>query len=375
MTRVHPAVASLAAAVAIGCASLGATSSLASSSAPPKDPPKKQSRASVIARARVWEDVDIPSMDIKTGPPGPGAFAFAETVNCTYVKKALTGKSPKFACKIDPDDEVKVKFGGDNAEVYGEVAATRLLWALGFGADRMYPVKVVCRDCPANFNGVERGGHEDLFDPATIERKMAGAAFQPDDGWSFEELDKVDEAAGGSSRAQRDALKLLAVFMQHTDTKPQQQRLLCINETKAEDKAEGGGATACEHPFMLLNDVGLTFGRANAFNANTKGGMNLARWATTPIWKDAPNCVGNLPKSMTGTLNDPVISEAGRQFLADLMVRLTDGQLHDLFEVSRAQLRLRNPADVKSGFPTVEDWVTAFKAKRDQIVSRHCETL
>src|SRR5437867_1321661 len=270
MTRFHLVLASLVAAVAIGCASLGATSSLASDKAA-RNPPKKESRAPVIARARVWEPVDIAAMDIKTGPTGHRAFAFGEPVTCTYVKKVLPGKSPKFACRIDPDDEVKVKYGGTNAEVYGEVAATRLLWALGFGADHMYSVKVICRDCPATLNGVIRGPHEYLFDPASIERKMPGAPYHPDDGWSWEELDAVDESAGGASRAQRDALKLMAVFLRHTDTKPQQQRLLCVNETKQEFKAEGGGPTACEHPFMLLNDVGLTFGRANAFNDATKG--------------------------------------------------------------------------------------------------------
>ena len=64
--------------------------------------------------------------------------------------------------------------------------------------------------------------------------------------------------AGAGSRRRRawrrtleqvDALRLLAVFMQHTDTKPRQQRLLCLP----------GGLTAdgvCERPFLLLHDRG-----------------------------------------------------------------------------------------------------------------------
>jgi hypothetical protein len=324
------------------------------------------------------------------------------------VKKQLSGKSPKFACKIEPDDEVKVKYGGGNGEVYGEVAATRLLWALGFGADRMYSVKVICHDCPTSLNGTARNDHDTIFDPATIERKMPGVPFHGDEGWSWPELDQVDEAAGGATRAQRDALKLIAVFMQHTDTKPQQQRLLCLEHsafptTSLTATATGAASTTtastttgattapaatapaapaakrseavgieCTHPFMLLNDVGLTFGRANTFNDNTKGGMNLASWSKTRVWKHSKGCVGNLPKSMTGTLNDPEISEEGRQFLADLLMRLSDAQIHDLFEVSRAQLRLRDPGDVNSGYPTLDEWVTAFKEKRDEIVNRRC---
>jgi hypothetical protein len=376
-------------------ASLGCARGVATIASTPSDPrpyaAKGSPRAQIIARARVWEPTDVSTLDIKAGPPVENGFALGQTVECTWFKKDMSGKSPKFACKMGTDDELKVKYGGGNGEVYAEVGATRLLWALGFGADRMYPVKVVCHDCPANLEGTTRSERDSVFDPATIERKLPGAAFEEDKGWSWAELDSIDEAAGGASRAQRDALKLMAVFLQHTDTKAQQQRLLCLDEPKASTSTTAGrAATApattattaprdvhaappeCKHPLMLLNDVGLTFGRANTFNDNTKGGMNLARWAKTPVWKNSKGCVGNLPKSMTGTLNDPVISEAGRKFLADLLMQLSDTQIHDLFEVSRAQLRLRDPGDVNSGYPTLDEWVAAFKEKRDQIVTRSC---
>jgi hypothetical protein len=322
---------------------------------------------------------DVATMDIKTGPAEKDAFPFLATVECDYVKKQLSGKSPKFACTIAPDDEVKVKFGGANGEVYAEVAATRLLWALGFGADRMYPVKVICRKCPPEFGGTERSDGNRLFDPATIERKMPGKDYPGAAGWSWQELETVDERAGGATRAQRDALKLLAVFIQHTDSKPEQQRLVCIKGAKTEkaeatteaaDKAEGG--TSCAHPVMLLNDVGVTFGHANAFNANSIGSMNFNEWSRTPIWKDQTKCVANLPKSMTGTLDNPTISEEGRQFLADLLGKLSDGQIHDLFEVSRVHLRLRSPRDLKSGVASIDDWVDVFKRKRDEISARRC---
>ena len=46
-------------------------------------------------------------MDLKAGPPGSGAFAPAATVSCDYRNKPMSG-SPKFACLIPPDDELKV---------------------------------------------------------------------------------------------------------------------------------------------------------------------------------------------------------------------------------------------------------------------------
>ena len=318
-------------------------------------------RSDAIRRAQVWAPTDIPSMDLRAGPAGPEAFAPGQVVECDYVDKPLNGKSPKFTCAISPTDEVKVKFGRDNGEVFAEVAATRLLWALGFGADAEYPVKIQCRGCPENFHGKPARGKPPIFvDPATIERKMHGHAIEikEDSGWDWAELDLIDEGAGGAPRAQRDALRLLAAVIQHTDSKPQQQRLLCPKPA-GDPPADG----TCAAPLMILNDVGLTFGHANAFNANMPGSVNFEEWSKTKVWADSKGCVAELKKSITGTLDHPTISEAGRKFLADLLVQLTDQQLHDLFDVARFQLR--------SGH-SVDEWVEAFKHKRDEIATRTC---
>jgi len=339
---------------------------------------KHDHRASVIARAQVWKATDIPSIDFKAGPQlDEHTPATGETIECTHVKKKMTGNTPKFACALADGHELKVKYGGDNGEVYAEVLGTRLLWALGFGADRMYSVRIVCHDCPKTLNGMTSGPDKQVFDPAAIEHKMSGAPFRPDEGWTWEELEWVSEEAGGAPRAQVDALKLLAVFMQHTDTKREQQRLICREESKhdaAEEQKELKGQMPCAQPFMYINDLGVTFGRANRGNGNKTGSTNLSEWARTSVWKDGAACVGNLPKSATGTLDDPVISEEGRRFLADLLVQLSDQQIRDLFESARVTLRVRDPHEPRSGLPTVDEWVDAFKQKRDQIVNRVCSS-
>jgi hypothetical protein len=125
---------------------------------------------------------------------------------------------------------------------------------------------------------------------------------------------------------------------------------------------------------MMINDLGITFGRANTFNQQPRGSVNLADWSAEPVWKGATGCTGNLRGSFTGTLGDPVISEAGRRFLADLLMQLSDKQLHDMFAAARVQLRPRDPADGRSGFPTIDEWVNAFKQKRAEIVDRNCGT-
>jgi hypothetical protein len=279
----------------------------------------------------------------------------------------LSGNSPKFACQTRSGDRLKVKHGTENGEVYGEVLATRLLWALGFGADRMYVVNVICRGCPESLGGIGRPDDERRFYPAVVERVMPGREWPEDGqrGWSWEELDTIPPAERRAAQAQRDALKLLAVFMQHTDSKPEQQRILCLERRPA-------SPSSCASPFLMISDVGLTFGSASRTNSNRTSGANLEGWRRTPIWNGDVGCTGNLRKSFTGTLAHPVISEAGRRFLLNLLAQLSDRQLRDLFEAASVPHRLRAPGEPSSGFATVAEWMQVFKAKRSEIAARRC---
>jgi hypothetical protein len=326
-------------------------------------------RYDVIARSQVWTRTNIPSMNVRVGPGGAGAFAPGATVPCTYVDKELHGKSPKFLCRVGASDQVMVKYGRTNGEVFGEVLATRLLWTLGFAADRMYPVHVVCKGCPRDLDAGEQAGDRTRIEYAAIERRASWPEVKFDDekeGWSWDELDWANPEFGGAPRAHRDALKLLAVLLQHGDNKAAQQRIVC------RDTGAVGTPESCRRPFLMISDLGLTFGRSNRLNANERGSVNLEAWRRTPVWKDDRGCTGNLRKSFTGTLANPVISEDGRRFLANLLMQLTDRQLRDLFSIARVTRR-ENPStrtDAEQG--TLRDWIDTFREKRAEIVERRC---
>jgi hypothetical protein len=334
-----------------------------------KELTSKDARLAFIRRAQVWAPTNVPAMDLRAGPQGPGAFQPEEAVTCDYVeRKSMPGHTPKFDCAVSKGDVVKVRYGAKNGKVQGSVLATRLLWALGFGADRLYPVRVTCRGCASDpWTTRDRVPGEQVFDPAAIERKPPGheMASENKGGWAWPELNLIDEQAGGAPKAQVDALKLLAVFLQHTDSKEEQERLLCLPNAHTKD----GG---CDAPFMMMHDVGLTFGQANLFNRTSVGSVNYEQWTKTPIWQDPAACIGHLPKSMTGTLDNPKIGEPGRQFLADLLLQLSDRQLHDLFDVARVNRRSRRP-DSSDPPATVDEWVASFKHKRDEIVNNRCK--
>lgn len=326
-------------------------------------------RLSLLRQAQLWIPTDVSSMDVRRGPAGAGSFAEGETLSCDYVPKKMTGRSPKFTCRLGSADEIKVKYGRGNGEVYGEVAATRLLWALGFGADWMYPVQVMCRGCPAALGGRPLGSvGERYFEVAAVERKMPGHELRSidGDGWAWSELDLIDESVGGAPKSQVDALKLLAALLQHTDSKPEQQRLICLEPITHRTEE------VCRVPFLMVSDLGLTFGRANRFNSDAIGSVNFEGWSKTAVWRDRNACVANIQKSATGTLENPVITEAGREFLASLLTQLTDRQLRDLFEVARFDLRLRAPDQERSKPAAIDAWVDAFKRKRDEVSQAHC---
>ncbi len=314
-------------------------------------------RAAAITRASVWSATRVEAMDLRAGPQGKGAFAPNADVRCNYVKLKVSGASPKFSCELTSGDVVKVKYGADNSEVYGVVAASRLLWALGFGADRWYPVRVTCHGCPADpAKGGKTAPADTTFAIAAIERKLPGKTLEThqDEGWDWHELALVNPKTGGAPLAQRDALELLAAMIQHTDSKPAQQKIICPPDDPGHP---------CAQPFMYIHDLGLTFGRATLANNGGISGANLAEWTKTDVWKDAKRCVAKIPQSFSGSLEDPTISEAGRKFLADLLSRLSDRQLRDLFEVARFPER--------SG-TSVDEWIAAFRAKRDAITRATC---
>jgi hypothetical protein len=367
----------LGTALGVGLLGLSLSSACAHTHAKAHSGPRKldrltpQLRAEYIRHAIVWQPTKIASMDLLNGPQGEGSFEPDQPVTCNYVtpEKKLSGDTPKFLCDLGGGDVVKVKY--NSAEVYAEVAASRLLWAIGFGTERDYPVQVTCRNCPIEpwFWSSEPRVAVSKFPLATIQRKLHGKeiALPNLEGWAWPELDRVDETAGGAPRAQRDALTLLAVFLQHSDSKARNQGFICLANGVVKDHE---GHEDCKKPLMYIHDVGLTFGKATYLN-NTR--VDLKAWQSQPLWKDPRQCVANQKKSITGTLVDPRISETGRKFLADLLVQLSDVQLRDMFtaaRIERQEQKIHTPEGERR--VTVDDWVQAFKKKRDEVVNQRC---
>ena len=310
-------------------------------------------RRDALARAAVWER---PAVAISAADLSAPAHELPAEVTCTFKVTPVSGTVRKFTCDLENGERVRVKYAGP--EPHGEVAASRLLLALGFGADRVgFVERLRCRGCPWSpfatmtavtlaratglYERVRRHDGEVVFEHVTVERHFDQEQIRTGDveGWTFEEFARIHTA----SPTHADALRLLAVFLAHWDNKSENQRLVCLS---GPPDAQG----RCARPFAMLQDVGATFGPRK---------VNLRRWRDAPIWRDRSRCeVGMEHLPHGGATFVPVrISEAGRQFLASALRGLSRHQVEGLFRGARFAPR----------YGSLDAWADAFEARVAQI--------
>lgn len=311
-------------------------------------------RLSALARAKIFRDELLHQpADTLTADPNAGVVD-PKFTECRYKPDEVSGTTPKFDCVLPNGDKVKVKYGFTR-EIPSEVAATRLLHALGFGADRVSRVETVrCHGCPFQpfhmrslweLIGVNEYMDKRLdysryrdFGNVSVERNLDGEPIEagPERGWAFFELDKIDPAKGGATRAEVDALRLIAVFLHHWDNKTANQRLTCVGSTSPD----------CKHPLAMIQDVGSDFGPKK---------LHLQTWTSKPIWAESEKCTVSMRwmPYHGGTFPDVQISEEGRRLLAARLTRLSKADITRLFTAAAVD--------------DVDAWVAAFEDKVRQI--------
>ena len=324
-------------------------------------------RALALRRAKVWHSSDAAAADFASNPPDPAGTLSEPIVRCRFLSKAAHGTTPKFDCVLPDGEIVKVKYG-HTGEIHAEIAASRLLSALGFGADRMFVVpRVRCYGCPRfPFYVVwaldlvharafaTRHFTDDRytdFEWAAVERRFKGADIEVDDakGWAWWELDQVDPSVG-ASRAELDALRVMAMFLAHWDNKASNQRLVCL--------AAASRPEPCPQAFAIIQDLGATFGPNK---------VDLQEWRKTPIWTDQSRCTMSMRKLPYhgGTFGDVQITEAGRQLIARQLGALNDRQIVALFSTAR----FREFFGGAGPDADVNAWAQAFRDKVRQITA------
>jgi hypothetical protein len=183
------------------------------------------------------------------------------------------------------------------------------------------------------------------FDWVSVERRDRDEElkFGDQEGWSWDELSAVDPALGGATHPEVDALRLMAMFLNHWDNKASNQRLVCPGRSNSDGKA------SCDHPLAMIQDAGSTFGPKS---------INLHEWDQSPVWVDASSCSLSMKHLPYGgsTFRDVRVSEEGRRLFSNRLARLTPSHLTALF--------------FNAHFDDVDRWVAAFERRADAIAHR-----
>jgi hypothetical protein len=162
----------------------------------------------------------------------------------------------------------------------------------------------------------------------------------------------------GAPRAEIDAFKLWLAFIDHGDTKTDNQRFSCLKWKKNADNT-----LSCEpgQAVFYVSDMGSTFG----YSRSSESKATLERWTgKDPIRVSNGRCT-----TTAKSVGDASISEAGRELLAKGLQRLLDAERADglitrVFRASRNSERDQQP----------EAWAAEFVRKARTIIDARCSS-
>jgi hypothetical protein len=295
----------------------------------------------------------------------PKGVLTRDEVTCTFVPRVPGGTSLKFDCVLDDGEVIRVKYG-HQPEIVAEVAATRLLAALGYAADHVYVVRRVhCRGCPMNpfvtmllldaigdpDKAARDANDKDQrdFEWVAVERKFDAAPIEDEmrQGWAWWELKNVD-----APRVELDALRLLAVFLAHWDNKADNQRLVCM------ERPFEASAHACGDSVLMIQDLGATFGPTK---------VNVSQWRQMPVWADRARCLVSM-RAMPyrgATFGDAQITDAARVRIGTELASFSDADLRKWFADAHFPQFYESTDNEKD----LDAWVAAYRHRVDQILT------
>ena len=229
---------------------------------------------------------------------------------------------------------------------------------MGFFADDEWVADVTCQDCEKSLTKKFQGAPWSPFQPAAgIELPLGTGIDVKCNHKSYGALDKSLKtlAENGAPRAEIDAFKLWLAFIDHGDTKADNQSFSCLKSEKNGDSRMCAPGQAVYY----VSDMGSTFGYSSASESKAR----LDNWRKKdPIKVSGGQCTANAK-----SVGDTKISEAGRKLLADNLQRLLDAEQQNhtitrVFEASRNSERDRPAAE----------WTTEFVRKARMIIHARC---
>jgi hypothetical protein len=331
-----------------------------------------------------------------------------EPIHADAVKVVIaTGKDGEKSASLFPADDTsnqheikadhfKVKylkppFPNHNTrfnEVFTEVAASRIMWVLGFPADHVYPVgSVACMGCTADpfsedltDNKASLKDAPTVFKVASAEREAPYDKIDPggDETWSWSDTAKFysDGTWSRQQRVQYDAYRLALGLIFYHNAISQQNRLVCTEW--APTPAGGGKPKTCQHTLTFAQDLGSTFGKAKGsfdlFGQNPRG--DFEAWQPQTVFTNAAACELRAPAG-----GDKRVLKEAQDFMIQRLSRLDAETVKSIFRTARFQMmdqkQLRRLSAAGGSDPTeaaLMEWTNTFLKRIEEIrTAQNCK--
>ena len=276
---------------------------------------KTQEAVPLTGTPVLWEKVNISERDTYWGPGGQAMFPNLESL--TYVGRQVGGNNLKFRLREKSGREWVVKAADESQP---EVAAVRLLWAIGYPTEVDYIVPRI---------SINRAGYKNV----RFEARPEGIDRAGRWSWNSNPFKDSREFAG---------LRIMMAMLNNWDLKDENTVIL-----QKDGKA-----------YFAVSDLGSSFGKL-ARNSQTRSGRSVnvpEDYAGSAFISGVSG--GTIQFAYTGYRTDLMtgIKLEDARWLADLLTQLSDKQIEDAFRAANY-----TPEDVAT-------LASAFKARRAQLV-------
>jgi hypothetical protein len=271
-------------------------------------------------------------------------------------------------------------------EVFTSVAATRIMWVLGFPADHDYPAESAsCIGCTADpFGNKLTANKASLKDAPTVfkvvnaERELSWDPIDPenDDTWSWTDAAKFysDGEWTHQQKVEYDAYRLALGLIHYYNALPQQNRLDCAEWEK-------GGANhskVCRKPVIYVHDLGSTFGKKRGaldlFGTNPRG--NFSAWEPQTVFLNPENC-----ELRATLLGDKQVLKEAQDLMIQRLARLDRETVKSIFRVARFNMmdqkqvqRLRAQGSQNVDEAALDEWTNVFLKRIEEIrTAKNCK--
>lgn len=317
------------------------------------------------------EDVKVVVEKDKSGERSASLYARNDTKNEHEIK------ADRFKIKYlkPPYPDHDPRFN----EVFTTLAASRIMWVLGFPADHVYPAAAAsCIGCGADPFGSKLADNKAslkdvpaVFKVVSAERELPWDEINPDDDetWSWTDVAKFysDGEWSHKQKVEFDAYRLALGLIHYHNALPQQNRLDCAEWAQSAE----GQPKVCSRPMIYVHDLGSTFGKKRSpldlFGTNPRGSFEA--WKSQTEFVNPGNC-----EIRATLLGDKQVLKDAQDLMIQRLTRLDRDTVKSIFRVARFNMmdqkqvrRLRASGSTNVDEAALDEWTEVFLKRIDEI--------